>query len=181
MIVARFATEAGMMDAAADIRRSDPGGVEIYMAMEPRESQGPGGHGHGGPGRGGQDTGQGGSILPAVMLCGGLAGGLGGFLMQAYATTISYPQNIGGRPDLSWPSYIPVTFELAVLGAVVAGMAGYIILAGMLRLYDPVDEASFMRTAMLGGYVLVARPADSARARQVLSRHTPIGIEEVGE
>ncbi|GBQ27044.1 DUF3341 domain-containing protein [Gluconacetobacter azotocaptans] len=166
MIVAAFATEAAMREAAAEIRRGDPGGVETYMAMEPGEAQG---------------GAEGGSVLPAVMLCGGVAGGLGGFLMQAYATTISYPQNIGGRPDLSWPAYIPTTFELAVLGAVVAGMAGFLVLAGMPRLYDPVDLAEGMRAAMLGGYVLVARPADAARARQVLSRHAAIGIEDVAE
>ncbi|ACI50623.1 conserved hypothetical protein [Gluconacetobacter diazotrophicus PA1 5] len=172
MIVAAFATEAGMRKAAAEIRRGDPGFVETYMAMEPREAEDDGaGDGHM----------AGGSILPAVMLFGGIVGGLGGFLMQAYATTISYPQNIGGRPDLSWPSYVPTTFELAVLGAVVAGMAGYLLLARMPRLYDPVDEAECMRTAMLGFYVLVARPTDSARAHRVLARHAPIGIEEVAE
>ncbi|MBB2200863.1 DUF3341 domain-containing protein [Gluconacetobacter tumulisoli] len=162
MIVVTFATEAGMMEAASDVRRSDPGAVETYMAMEPQDAAG-------------------GSILPAAMLCGGIAGGLGGFLMQAYATTISYPQNVGGRPDLSWPSYIPTTFELAVLGAVVTGIAGYLVLARMPRLYDPVDESAGMRAAMQGGYVLVVRPADGARARDVLSRHAPIGIEEVAE
>ncbi|MFW7269056.1 DUF3341 domain-containing protein [Gluconacetobacter sp. Hr-1-5] len=165
MIVAAFATEAGMREAAAEMRRGDSGPVETYMAMEPLEDEGA----------------DGGSILPAVMLGGGIVGGVGGFLMQAYATTISYPQNIGGRPDLSWPSYVPATFELAVLGAVVAGMAGYLLLGGMLRLYDPVDEAECMRGAMLGNYVLVVRPADSAYARRVLAHHAPIGIEEVAE
>ncbi|MBB2203848.1 DUF3341 domain-containing protein [Gluconacetobacter takamatsuzukensis] len=162
MIVAAFATEAGMREAAAEMRRGDNGFVETYMAMEP----------------GGEDEAAG-SILPAVMLAGGVLGGVGGFLMQAYATTVSYPQNIGGRPDLSWPSYVPATFELAVLGAVVAGMAGYLVMGGMLRLYDPVDEAGCMRGAMLGSYVLVVRAADSAGARRVLARHAPVAIEEV--
>lgn len=166
MIVAAFATEMGMREAAAEMRRGDCGFVETYMAMEPWEAE---------------DGVEGGSVLPTVMLGGGIVGGVGGFLMQAYATTVSYPQNIGGRPDLSWPSYVPATFELAVLGAVVAGMAGFLLLAGMLRLYEPVDEADCMRGAMLGSYVLVVRPADSACARRVLARHAPIRIEEVAE
>ncbi|GAA4501511.1 DUF3341 domain-containing protein [Gluconacetobacter tumulicola] len=166
MIVAAFATEKGMREAAAEMRHGDCGFVETYMAMEPWEAE----------------VGvKGGSVLPAVMLGGGIVGGLGGFLMQAYATTVSYPQNIGGRPDLSWPSYVPATFELAVLGAVVAGMAGFLLLAGMPRLYEPADEADCMRGAMLGSYVLVVRPADSAEARRVLARHAPIGIKEVAE
>lgn len=113
------------------------------------------------------------------MLGGGLLGGMGGFGMQVYATTISYPLDIGGRPDFSWPSYIPATFELAVLGAVLAGMVGYMVVVRLPRLYDPVDESTAMRGVMTGGYVLVVRSPDAARVREILARHDPLTIEEV--
>lgn len=114
------------------------------------------------------------------MLGGALVGGMGGFGMQVYATTIGYPLDIGGRPDFSWPSYIPATFELAVLGAVLAGMIGYFVMARLPHLYDPVDESMAMRGVMTGGYVLVVRSADSAGVREALVRHDPLVIEEVG-
>jgi Protein of unknown function (DUF3341) len=160
MILARFADEAAMTHAASDLAARRLGQVETYMAMEP----------HGGAQ---------GSLLPLAMLGGGLLGGIGGFAMQAYATTISYPQDIGGRPNLSWPAYIPATFELAVLGAVVTGIVGYLYIARLPRLYDPIDDADIMRETMRGGYVLAIEPTDAAQVRAALCGHAPIEIEEM--
>lgn len=160
MIVAQFGSEHELDRAAAAMRARGDGQVETYMPMEP-------------------ETETGHSVLPLVMMCGGIVGAVGGFLMQVYATTVSYPQNIGGRPDLSWPSYIPTTFELGVLGAVVTGFVGYLVAAGLPHLYDPVDEAERLRSAMIDGYVLCVRGSDAAGTRQVLSGLSPLGVEEV--
>jgi hypothetical protein len=67
------------------------------------------------------------SRLPFIVLAGALLGGSGGMLLQWWTSAVDYPWVVSGKPFFSWPAFMPVTFELAVLcGALgaVLGMLG---------------------------------------------------------
>jgi hypothetical protein len=57
------------------------------------------------------------SNLPKVAFIGGLIGGSLGLLFQIWVFTKAWPLDIGGKPHLAIPSFIPVTFEMTVLFA----------------------------------------------------------------
>lgn len=66
------------------------------------------------------------SILPVLVFFGGLTGLLLGIALQVFVHYIDYPLNVGGRPYLSWPSFIPPAYELTIL------IAGFTAVFGML-------------------------------------------------
>jgi Ni/Fe-hydrogenase subunit HybB-like protein len=92
--------------------------------------------------------GQRGTRLPAVALIGAALGGGGAYLFQWYTAVHHYPLDIGGRPLHSWPSFIPLTFELAVLGAALSMVGAMLLRNGFPQPYHPVfDAAGFVRAS----------------------------------
>jgi|SRR5581483_8947171 len=92
--------------------------------------------------------GRGRTAVPLLTLIGGMIWGLGGFFMEWFAMDIGYPINVGGRPYMSWPSFIPVTFELTVLGAAITATVAMIALNKLPQPHHPVfDLPNFERAS----------------------------------
>ncbi len=64
------------------------------------------------------------SPLPWIVLVMGLAGAALGFGLQWWVHARAYPLVISGKPYLSWPAFIPITFEVAVLFAALGAVVG---------------------------------------------------------
>ena len=100
-------------------------------------------------------------IAPITFL-GALAGGLGGYFLQWYTATIDYAINVGGRPPHSWPMFIPVTFEMTILGGALAAVLGLFFANGLPNLYHPIFNAPDFDLAMRNRFFLCLRSDDPA-------------------
>lgn len=79
-----------------------------------------------------------GPSLGRLVVLGALIGGSGCFGMISYATVVSYPFNIGGRPAFSWPLYVIPSIAAAMLVAALLVTAGMLFLDRLPRLNHPV-------------------------------------------
>jgi hypothetical protein len=78
------------------------------------------------------------SILPFMVLGGGIVGLLSGLGLQWFIHYYDYPIIVGGRPFFSLPSFIPASYELTILLAAFTAVFGMILLNGLPQPYHPV-------------------------------------------
>lgn len=121
--------------------------------------------------------------VPMIVLIGGVLGALGGFALQTYVAVFDYPMNIGGRPDLSWPAFIPITFECGVLAAALSALIGMLVLNGLPRPHHPIFDAPGIERATDDRFVLFIEAEDPqfnpSETRQFLRETGALAIQEV--
>ena len=103
--------------------------------------------------------------VPLLVLGGGIAGMVAGLGLQVWVSAVAYPLNIGGRPYLSWPMFIPVTFELTILFAAFAAVFGMFVLNGLPHAVPPGVQRRAVRRAREPGQVLPGDRGDRSEVR----------------
>ena len=121
--------------------------------------------------------------VPIFVLLGGITGGLVGFGLQSWVSAVAYPLNIGGRPYISWPMFIPVTFELTILFAALTAVLSWIVLSGLPMPYHPVfNVARFTGGASQDRFFLAIEANDPKYdQRRTLEFLKTLGAREVNE
>ena len=123
------------------------------------------------------------SRLPVLVLCGGVLGAVTGFGMQYYASVVHYPINVGGRPLNSWPSFIVITFELAILFAAATAVIGMLLLNGLPRPHHPLFDVPQFELASRNRFFLLVLAHDPrfdlVHARELLAGLQPLSLAEV--
>ncbi|HEY1921312.1 MAG TPA: DUF3341 domain-containing protein [Tepidisphaeraceae bacterium] len=82
------------------------------------------------------------TILPWLVLCGGLVGGVTGFGLQWFCNTFDYPYMVSAKPLLSLPADVPVIFECTVLFSALTAVFGMLALNRLPLLYNPMFKSA---------------------------------------
>jgi Ni/Fe-hydrogenase subunit HybB-like protein len=167
-IIAEFTDADSMESAAREVRKRGYMKVDAYSPF-PIESM---------P----ESMGWQRSRIPWIVLAGAIVGGAGGYLLQWYTATQSYPFNIGGKPHHSWPSFIPITFESAVLCAAFFGVIGMFVVNKFPRPWHPVfDVRGFERASKDRFFLCIESTDHRFDAAQVRDLFRRLGAHRVAD
>lgn len=123
--------------------------------------------------------------IPRLVLLAGVLGGGSAYFMQWFASVVSYPLNIGGRPLHSWPAFVPITFELTVLGAALTAFFSVFVLSGLPRLHHPMFSLPEFERASQDRFFLCIETGDprfdGVRTRAFLEGLDPLIVKEVAK
>jgi hypothetical protein len=123
--------------------------------------------------------------IPLLVLCAGILGGCSAYFMEWFASVISYPINVGGRPLHSWPAFIPITFELTVLGASLTAFFFSLGLSGLPQPYHPMFNLPEFERASQDRFFLCIEAEDTlfdpGATREFLESLEPLTVSEVAK
>lgn len=99
----------------------------------------------------------------SALICAVLAGAttLG---LQVYAS-LDYPFNVGGKPVVSWPAYVIVTFAMTMVGATLGALFSMLLLNRFPHPYHPVFNVDEFADGSRDGYFLLLTLRDPEHAR----------------
>lgn len=121
-------------------------------------------------------------IAPAVFM-GGAGGAAVAFGTLEYISLKSYPLNTGGYPYNSWPSFVPITFELAILGAALGAVAIFLLTTQLPRPHHPLFNQPRFDRATQDRFFLCAetkdRKFDPEKTRMLLESLGATAVVEV--
>ena len=101
------------------------------------------------------------SILPFLVLGGGIVGLMTGIGLQVFTHVIDYQIIVGGRPHFSLPSFIPISFEMTILLAAFTAVFGMILLNGLPQPYHPVFNVPRFALATREKFFLLIESKDA--------------------
>ncbi|MER9049614.1 DUF3341 domain-containing protein [Mesorhizobium sp. M0923] len=120
--------------------------------------------------------------LPWAILGGAIAGAVFVYGLILYSVEIDYPLNVGGRPLHSWPAFLVIAFEAAILGAALAAFFGGLAANRLPEYYHPVFNATSFTYARGGKFYLLVEAADPKFRKGVTKGQlTRLGAETVEE
>jgi hypothetical protein len=115
-------------------------------------------------------------------LIGGLCGAAGGFGLCSWVQAVALPLNIGGRPLISVPMFIPITFECTILLGGLTAAISMLMMNGLPSPYHPVFNVERFAGASRSKFFLCIEADDPKFDRDLTAGFLEsLGAEDIAE
>ncbi len=119
------------------------------------------------------------SVFTFIAAC---VGCVGGFSLCSWVSAVALPLNVGGRPVISVPMFIPITFECTILLAGLTAAISMLMMNGLPSPYHPVFNVERFASASRNKFFLVIESADPKFDRQATENFlASLNPEEIAE
>jgi hypothetical protein len=119
------------------------------------------------------------SVIKRFTLFGAIFGGLGGFALAA-GTSVLYLHPTGGRPIITIPPFMIITYEMTILFGIIATVLGFLISAR----FPAIRERLYVPESAVDKFVVTV-PCDNddqlANAETILREAGAGEIRKIGE
>jgi Protein of unknown function (DUF3341) len=113
---------------------------------------------------------------------GALLGCIGGFSLCSWVSYVALPLNIAGRPMISVPMFIPITFECTILLGGLTAAISMIMMNGLPSPYHPVFNVERFAGAARSKFFLCIESEDPHFDRELTAGFLEsLGAEEIAE
>src|SRR3954470_10754940 len=110
------------------------------------------------------------TILPWLVLGGGLTGLATAIWLQWYCNAFDYQFLISGKPVWSFPANVPVMFELTVLFSALTAVFGMLGLNHLPQLYNPLFKSARFRRVTTDRFFVVIDASDTKFDEEATTR-----------
>lgn len=119
------------------------------------------------------------SWIPYVTLVMGLGGAGFGLVFQIWTSAYDWPINVGGKPMISLPAFIPVTFEMGVLIGGTMTLAALLFACGLPDFSTPVLDRDLTHDRFAIFIPESGREWNEARTLEFLQGTQPVELRVV--
>jgi hypothetical protein len=105
---------------------------------------------------------------------GGLFGCIAGFALAA-GTAVMYPLPVGGRPIITFPPFLVISYELTILFGVISTVIGFFFACR----FPKMEELAYAEEANVDKFALVLDEDDPKRSAEAQAIMAAAGAEEI--